>query len=161
MKMYRFMWLMAMLVVSAAFVACSKDGDDPKFNYDVPYPEIFNCQYYDGDTYVRNISFVIVNPTKETVYWMEFDMDVYLKDELIVSEKCMVGSLADKTEFVVPAKKKIESDKYYIPNMKVKFWLEDIYSFSFSNLRYRTLEGDNIETSAQSTEVKGVISVLP
>ena len=26
MKMYRFMWLMAMLVVSAAFVACSKDG---------------------------------------------------------------------------------------------------------------------------------------
>ena len=88
-------------------------------------------------------------------------MDVYLKDELIVSEKCMVGSLADKTEFVVPAKKKIESDKYYIPNMKVKFWLEDIYSFSFSNLRYRTLEGDNIETSAQSTEVKGVISVLP
>ena len=149
MKMYRFMWLMAMLVVSAAFVACSKDDDDPKFNYDVPYPEIFNCQYYDGDTYVRNISFVIVNPTKETVYWMEFDMDVYLKDELIVSEKCMVGSLADKT------------DKYYIPNMKVKFWLEDIYSFSFSNLRYRTLEGDNIETSAQSTEVKGVISVLP
>ena len=101
MKMYRFMWLMAMLVVSAAFVACSKDDDDPKFNYDVPYPEIFNCQYYDGDTYVRNISFVIVNPTKETVYWMEFDMDVYLKDELIVSEKCMVGSLADKTEFVL------------------------------------------------------------
>lgn len=162
MKKSKLFWLIAMLVVSTAFVACSKDNDGgPKFDYDFPYPETFYCQYYDGDIYVRNISFVIVNPTKETVYWIEFDMDVYLKDELVASEKCTVGSLTDKTAFVVPAGKKVESDKYYVPNMKVKFWFEDIYSFKSSNVRYRTLEGDRIETSAQSMGMKGVISVLP
>lgn len=156
------MWLIAMLVVSTAFVACSKDDGGPKFEYDTPYPESYNCSYYEGEVYIRNISFVIVNPTKETVYWIEFDLDIYLKDEIVASEKCRIGSLADKTDFVVPAKKKIESDKYYIPNMKVKFFLEeDIYSIGFSNVRYRTLEGDQIETSAQSMGMKGVVSILP
>ena len=59
MKMYRFMWLMAMLVVSAAFVACSKDGDgdpdDPGSK--VPDPEgtmVLNMRNENnGGTYLR------------------------------------------------------------------------------------------------------------
>ena len=59
MKMYRFMWLMAMLVVSAAFVACSKDGDgdpdDPGSK--VPDPEgtmVLNMRNENnGVTYLR------------------------------------------------------------------------------------------------------------
>lgn len=57
--MYRFMWLMAMLVVSAAFVACSKDGDgdpdDPGSK--VPDPEgtmVLNMRNENnGGTYLR------------------------------------------------------------------------------------------------------------
>ena len=57
--MYRFMWLMAMLVVSAAFVACSKDGDgdpdDPGSK--VPDPEgtmVLNMRNENnGVTYLR------------------------------------------------------------------------------------------------------------